>query len=110
MKTTFKFAGLSALLFGQSLCLLAQTAWHNPAADSLLPIQGRAWNAETGKAYQRLPQRAEQLVRKPVWDLSLQTAGLYVKFYTNAPQIQVKYQVARGDSRCPTCRQQVSAE
>lgn len=39
MKTTFKFAGLSALLFGQSLCLLAQTAWHNPAADSLLPIQ-----------------------------------------------------------------------
>ena len=62
MKTTFKFAGLSALLFGQSLCLLAQTAWHNPAADSLLPIQGRAWNAETGKAYQRLPQRAEQLV------------------------------------------------
>ena len=38
MKTTFKFAGLSALLFGQSLCLLAQTAWHNPAADSLLPI------------------------------------------------------------------------
>ena len=47
MKTTFKFAGLSALLFGQSLCLLAQTAWHNPAADSLLPIQGRAWNAET---------------------------------------------------------------
>lgn len=98
MKTTFKFAGLSALLFGQSLCLLAQTAWHNPAADSLLPIQGRAWNAETGKAYQRLPQRAEQLVRKPVWDLSLQTAGLYVKFYTNAPQIQVKYQVTGGFS------------
>lgn len=98
MKTTFKFAGLSALLFGQSLCLLAQTAWHNPATDSLLPIQGRAWNAETGKAYQRLPQRAEQLVRKPVWDLSLQTAGLYVKFYTNAPQIQVKYQVTGGFS------------
>ena len=98
MKTTFKFAGLSALLFGQSLCLLAQTAWYNPAADSLLPIQGRAWNAETGKVYQRLPQRAEQLVRKPVWDLSLQTAGLYVKFYTNAPQIQVKYQVTGGFS------------
>ena len=55
MKTTFKFAGLSALLFGQSLCLLAQTAWHNPAADSLLPIQGRAWNAETGKAYRSGP-------------------------------------------------------
>lgn len=58
MKTAFKIAGLSALLFGQSLCLVAQTDWYNPAADSLLPIQGRAWNAETGKVYQRLPQRA----------------------------------------------------
>ena len=46
MKTAFKIAGLSALLFGQSLCLVAQTDWYNPAADSLLPIQGRAWNAE----------------------------------------------------------------
>lgn len=45
-----------------------------------------------------MPQRAEQLVRKPVWDLSLQTAGLYVKFYTNASQIQVKYQVTGGFS------------
>ena len=98
MKTVLKFAGLSAFLFGQSLCLVAQTAWYNPATDSLLPIQGRAWNTETGKVYQRLPQRAEQLVRKPVWDLSLQTAGLYVKFYTNAPQIQVKYQVTGGFS------------
>lgn len=98
MKTVLKFAGLSAFLFGQSLCLVAQTTWYNPATDSLLPIQGRAWNTETGKVYQRLPQRAEQLVRKPVWDLSLQTAGLYVKFYTNAPQIQVKYQVTGGFS------------
>lgn len=98
MKTALKFAGLSAFLFGQSLCLVAQTAWYNPATDSLLPIQGRAWNKETGKVYQRLPQRAEQLVREPVWDLSLQTAGLYVKFYTNASQIQVKYQVTGGFS------------
>lgn len=98
MKTALKFAGLSAFLFGQSLCLVAQTAWYNPATDSLLPIQGRAWNTETGKVYQRLPQRAKQLVRKSVWDLSLQTAGLYVKFYTNALQIQVKYQVTGGFS------------
>lgn len=98
MKTALKFAGLSAFLFGQSLCLVAQTAWYTPATDSLLPIQGRAWNKETGKVYQRLPQRAEQLVREPVWDLSLQTAGLYVKFYTNASQIQVKYQVTGGFS------------
>lgn len=98
MNTTLKIAGVAAWFFGQSLVLPAQTAWYNPVADSLLPVQGRAWNAETGKVYQRLPQRAQQLVRKPVWDLSLQTAGLYVKFYTNAPQIQVKYQVTGGFS------------
>lgn len=98
MNTTLKIAGVAAWFFGQSLVLPAQTAWYNPVADSLLPVQGRAWNAETGKVYQRLPQRAQQLVRKPVWDLSLQTAGLYVKFYTNALQIQVKYQVTGGFS------------
>lgn len=98
MNTTLKIAGVAAWFFGQSLVLPAQTAWYNPVADSLLPVQGRAWNAETGKVYRRLPQRAQQLVRKPVWDLSLQTAGLYVKFYTNAPQIQVKYQVTGGFS------------
>lgn len=98
MNTTLKIAGVAAWFFGQSLVLPAQTAWYNPVADSLLPVQGRAWNAEIGKVYQRLPQRAQQLVRKPVWDLSLQTAGLYVKFYTNAPQIQVKYQVTGGFS------------
>lgn len=98
MNTTLKIAGVAAWFFGQSLVLPAQTAWYNPVADSLLPVQGRAWNAETGKDYRRLPQRAQELVRKPVWDLSLQTAGLYVKFYTNAPQIQVKYQVTGGFS------------
>lgn len=100
MKTVFKFVVLCAILFVQSLCLNAQTAWYNPATDSLLPIQGRAWNTEIGKAYRRLPQRAEQVVRKPVWNLSLETAGLYVKFYTNAAQIRVKYQVT-GDFAMP---------
>lgn len=73
-----------------------QTIWYNPATDSLLPIQGRCWNQETGRSYQRLPQRAASIVRKPVWDLSLQTAGLYIKFFTNATSIQVKYQVTGG--------------
>lgn len=95
MKTIFKVAVLSAFLL-QSISLFSQTIWYSPTSDSLLPIQGRAWNTEIGKVYQRLPQRAEHQVRKPVWDLSLQTAGLYFKFYTNAPQIQVKYQVTGG--------------
>lgn len=93
-----KVAGMTFLLAGHVLGLSAQTSWYNPAADSLLPVQGRYWNQEIGSAYQRLPQRAKATVRPPVWGLSQQTAGLYVKFYTNAPSIQVKYQVTGGFS------------
>lgn len=88
----------TACFWGQVYGLSAQTVWHNPAVDSLLPIQGRCWNREIGGRYQRLPQRAFREVRKPVWDLSLQTAGLYIKFYTNATSVQVKYQVTGGFS------------
>ena len=109
MKTAFKFAGLSAFFIRTVALSDCTKAWYKLMSDSLLPIQGRAWNTEPEKVYQRLPQRAVQVVRKPVWNLSLQTAGFYVKFYTNAPQIQVKYQVT-GDSLCSICRQQVSAE
>ena len=58
MNTTLKIAGVAAWFFGQSLVLPAQTAWYNPVADSLLPVQGRAWNAETGKVYR--PHRTDK--------------------------------------------------
>lgn len=74
----------------------AQTLWYYPATDSLLPIQGRGWNREIGGEYHRLPARAQALVRPPVWDLSQQTAGLYIQFFTNAPTIRVEYQLTGG--------------
>lgn len=98
MNGFLKLAVWAACFWGQVYGLSAQTVWHNPAVDSLLPIQGRCWNREIGGRYQRLPQRAFREVRKPVWDLSLQTAGLYIKFYTNATSVQVKYQVTGGFS------------
>lgn len=98
MSGFLKLAVWAACFWGQVYGLSAQTVWHNPAVDSLLPIQGRCWNREIGGRYQRLPQRAFREVRKPVWDLSLQTAGLYIKFYTNATSVQVKYQVTGGFS------------
>ena len=70
------------------------TDWYNPLENSPLPIQGREWNTEIGKTYSRLPLRAKDKVREPVWNLSQQSAGLYVKFYTNSPDILVKYKVS----------------
>ncbi len=59
--------------------------------DTLPCVEGRAWNRETGKQYHRLPLRAKDTVRKDVWDLACQTAGMYVRFYTDATTIEVKY-------------------
>jgi hypothetical protein len=74
----------------------AQTKWFDPLDGTEPNIQGRAWNAEIGKCYHRFPARAESQLRKPVWNLSKETAGLYVKFYTNAPEVTVKYTVSGG--------------
>lgn len=83
-------------LFSLLLCCsfataVAQTRWHSPMNDSLPYIGGRAWNLETGTRYHRLPVSAKESVRKPLWDLACQTAGLYVRFRTDASTIRVRY-------------------
>ncbi|GAA4463237.1 SGNH/GDSL hydrolase family protein [Nibrella saemangeumensis] len=46
-----------------------------------------------GDTIQRLPPRARTIVRKAVWDLSRQSAGLSIRFVSNAPQLVVRYKV-----------------
>lgn len=87
---------LSVLLLCSVVGADAQTRWHSPMNDTLPYIEGRAWNKETGKEYHRLPRRAKKMVRTPVWDLACQTAGMYVRFYTDATTIEVKYKLTGG--------------
>ncbi len=61
--------------------------WHDAAT---LPLEGRAWN-ETAHSYDRLPAKAEKLVRAPVWDLSHHSAGMSVRFVTNATAISARW-------------------
>lgn len=80
------------------LCLFclsarAQWKWLNPLQTNGPVIQNQGWIDETGSAYTRLPERAKAQVRTAVWDLSRHTAGLALYFYSNAPQIAVRYQV-----------------
>ena len=49
-------------------------------------IEGRGW-AEAKAPFDRLPAKAEKIVRKPVWDLSRQSAGLCVRFRSDATTI-----------------------
>lgn len=75
----------------------AQTIWYDPMNADHPQVMGRGWNDEIGKTYHRLPERAKPNLRKPLYDLSLNSAGMYIKFVTNAKEITVKYNVANID-------------
>ena len=55
-------------------------------------VEGRGWD-DTKSFYDRLPAKAERLVRKPVWDLSRNSAGLCVRFVTDATEIHARWAV-----------------
>jgi hypothetical protein len=55
-----------------------------------LDVEGRGWN-DTKDFYDRLPAKAEGVVRKPVWDLSRNSAGLCVRFVTDATSLHARW-------------------
>lgn len=72
----------------------------NPASDAKSMVAGQAWPKEAADYYDRLPARAEALVRKPVWNLSKNSTGLNLRFRSDAEEIVVKYQV-KGNLQMP---------
>lgn len=55
-----------------------------------LDVEGRGWT-DTKNFYDRLPAKAEALVRKPLWDLSRNSAGLCVRFVTDATTLHARW-------------------
>ena len=90
-KYTFLFL---ACLF--SVPLSAQLRWWNPEKSPFPVVEGQAWHGETEEFYDRLPLRAREQVRKPVWNLSKASSGLVIRFRSNAPRIVVRYGVSGG--------------
>ena len=70
------------------------TKWWKPADSSFPTLNGQYWSNEMQDSLFRLPLRAEALVRKPVWNLAKNSAGLYIRFTSNASQIKVRYNVS----------------
>jgi len=55
-------------------------------------LEGQGWNDDRLKRpYARLPREAEGVVREPVWSLAQHSAGLCVRFATDAAQISVRW-------------------
>ena len=93
MKTTHLHLFLFILFLGCTSSLTAQYKWFNPQKESFPVVRGQAWQEDPAGFYTRLPQRAKDKVRKAVWDLSLQSAGLSIAFRSNAPGIKIRYVV-----------------
>ena len=53
-------------------------------------IEGKGWKDDT-LHFNRLPAKAENIVREPVWSLSHHTAGFYVRFITDATSIKASW-------------------
>jgi hypothetical protein len=75
-----------------------RTAQHTNAAvlwfnATQLNVEGRGWT-NTKSFYDRLPAKAEGVVRQPVWDLSRHSAGECVRFVTDATTIQARWSLA----------------
>ena len=65
--------------------------WHDARG---LTLEGKGW-PETKHFYDRLPARAEGVVRGAVWSLSGDSAGLAVRFVTDASAISARWTLRR---------------
>jgi hypothetical protein len=55
-----------------------------------LGLEGQGWT-DTAAPFDRLPSRAEGVVREPVWNLSRHSAGLAVRFVTDATALKARW-------------------
>ena len=96
---------ISAVLVLLAIALLASSpAW--AAAEEEKPalvwrdivelgIENQGWK-DAATPFDRLPARAEGVVRDPVWRLSQDSAGLCVRFVTDAPAISARWTLRDG--------------
>jgi len=99
MTHMIRYSGIVLLLFIHTLSPVAagQNAASVEQADTLswhdvrhLDLEGKGWT-DTKSFYDRLPAKAEATVRQPVWNLSHHSAGMCVRFITDANEIQARW-------------------
>ncbi|ULT24494.1 hypothetical protein KUH03_36955 [Sphingobacterium sp. E70] len=89
-----KVSLIALMLFSLSIVKGQQNyTWFSPLDDK--HVEGRLDNQKL-TAFGRLPDELEKQVRKPVWELGQNSAGLYIDFRTSASEITVQYQVSGG--------------
>lgn len=82
------FASLALTLV--ALVTQAQMVWYDPMQAEGSVMQNQAFVEEI-HGYARLPKRAQAEVRDAVWSLAQHSAGEMIAFYTNSPDVEVRY-------------------
>ena len=94
---SYKFFVVAVACFVKTVTCFSQSTkdykWWNPADNSFPVIEGQAWPYEVKEKYDRFPARAEKVLNPNVWNISHSSAGLYIKFKTDASDIVVRYAV-----------------
>ncbi len=65
-----------------------------------LRIEGKGWT-DTKEFYDRFPARAEKVIRPAVWNLSRDSAGMCVRFVSDASDIQVRWVLRKENLQMP---------
>jgi hypothetical protein len=78
---------------GTSKAAAKDVVWHDVTQWG---AEGRAWAEQERKRwFDRLPAKAETTVTPAVWNLSRDSAGMVVRFSSDAPSIHVRYQLMK---------------
>ncbi len=92
LRTAARILALALLLPGSSAFSQAANPppacqWHDARE---FGVEGKGWS-DTRHFYDRLPARAEGIVRPGVWNLGHDSAGLCARFITDATDISVRW-------------------
>lgn len=91
-----RYIGLMALaLIGSGI--RADIAWHDASA---LTVEGRGWT-DTEARYDRLPARARGQAPPSVWGLSKDSAGMAIRFQTDASEVEVRWSLTSDNLAMP---------
>jgi len=80
---------LGTPLLAQPPATVPEMDWHDAKS---LTVEGLGYR-DLKSPYDRLPARAENVVRQAVWDLSRDSSGVAVRFTANTPTIHARWTV-----------------
>ncbi len=109
-------AGLGAAVLGQrpglasSPTALTQEPQQDPAAPEAdgwtrhaaqdIGLEGRGWD-DVETPFDRLPARAKELVREPVWRLSTDSSGMFITFRAATPALRFEVELRQARLEMP---------